>query len=226
MPPKITLEELKKSKPENKRTYPMVVQDNTINDAIDPTELTVWFTAISNNNAGLRETYSGIRYIEQIDVDSVDVSEFKLFIRDHTPSTDNVIGKVIETIKEDGKLKARIKFSSTQAGRDVFSKYQEGILDSVSVGYSYSLEDATIIDDETPLVILRNVKVFELSSVWKPFDAGAVIGRDAESKTDDTVLPTTSNSEKEEGSETGIMPDVVAQRISLLRRNIKIKHKG
>ena len=220
---KITLEDLAKSNLDNKRNYQMAVvsDDNDINNAIDVSERTIWFTAISDDNKGMRETWSGVRYIEEIDVSSVNVDNWKIFIKDHTPSTDNVIGRVVETLIEDGKLKAKVRFGSTNSLDEVFRKYQDGILTDVSVGYRYSLEDATIIDDDVPLVILRNVEVFELSSVWMGFDSGAKLGREANSKTDDSVLP---QMVEEEGSQ-GCDAFVVAKRIELMRRNLKLKIK-
>jgi hypothetical protein len=221
---KITLEDLAKVK-EHKRNYQMAVAtgSDTVDNAIDLSERTIWFTAVSEDNKGMRETWSGVRYIEEIDVATVNVDNWRIFIKDHTPSTDNVIGRIVETLKEDGKLKAKVRFSETAPASDVFRKYQEGILTDVSIGYRYDLNDATIIDDDVPLVILRNVEVFELSSVWQGFDSGAKLGRDADAKVEDAVLPTL---ELEEGEvEGGCDAFLVAERIKLMRRNLKLKIK-
>lgn len=221
---KLTLADLAKTK-EHKRVYELAVisEDDNINNAIDVADRTIWFVAVSNNSRGLRETWSGMRYYEEIDVDTANVDSFRVFIKDHTPNTDNVIGRVVETLKEDGKLKAKVKFSNTDSGREVFAKYQEGILTDVSIGYRYDLNDAIIFDDEEiPLVVLRNIEIYELSSVWMGFDSGATIGREANSKTDDPVLPNV-----EEGQDTGegLDPETIAIRMQLMRRNIKLKIK-
>ena len=106
-------------------------------------------------------------------------------------------------------------------------------MDSVSIGYRYDLSNATIIDDDVPLVILRNVEVFELSSVWRGFDQKAKLGRSLKdgkimeeelpTRVDDSLLP--SVSEEEGGLSGGIDPDAVALRIKLMRRNLKLKIK-
>lgn len=187
----ITLDDLKKSKKSDQqhRIFENAVRiDSTnVDNAINEAENTIWFVAVSDNNAGLRETWSGVQYIEQIDVETINTERFKVFAKDHKPSTDNVIGRVVQVIKEDGKLKAQIKFSFTDNAREVFQKYKEGILTDVSIGYRYSLEDAVIIDGEIPVVILRNVEVFELSSVWAGFDDGAKIGREKNKRIEDDI---------------------------------------
>jgi hypothetical protein len=215
---KITLEDLAKSNNDNKRNYQMAVstENDTINNAIDVSERSIWFTAVSEDNKGMRETWSGVRYIEEIDVNTINVDNWRIFIKDHNPTTDNVIGRIVETVKEDGKLKARVRFSETDSASDVFRKYQEGILTDVSIGYRYDLNDATIIDDDVPLVILRNVEVFELSSVFMGFDSGAKIGRSKNDKIVETDLLQ---------QEIGCDAFVVSKRIELMRRNLKLKIK-
>lgn len=222
---KITLADLAKTK-DHHRVYQgaIISSDNTINDAIDVAEKTIWFTAVSDNNTGERETWSGVRYLEQIDVETINVDNFRIFIKDHTPSTDNVIGRVEEVIKEDGKLKAKIKFSNTQSASDTFQKYQEGILTDVSIGYRYDLSDATIIDGDIPLVILRNIEVYELSSVWMGFDRSATIGREIDTKVDDSLLPIVSE-EGQQNVEGLLDPETIALRMMLMRRNLKLKIK-
>lgn len=222
--PKITLEDLKKGTSEQRRVFEnSVLMDTEVDSAINEADNTIWFIAVSDDNAGMRETWSGVRYIEQIDVDSINTDRFKVFAKDHNPSTDNVIGRVVQVVKENGKLKAQIKFSFTDSAREVFQKYKEGILTDVSIGYRYDLEKATIIDDEVPVVILREVEIFELSSVWMGFDGGAKIGRKITTKenneenhenggTDDV------QSALEASRHIGLSAKVVADRIKILTR--------
>ena len=222
--PKITLEDLKKGNSEQYRVFENSVRiDTDVDSAINEAENTIWFIAVSEDNAGLRETWSGVRYIEQIDVESIVTDRFRVFAKDHKPSTDNVIGRVVQVIKEDGKLKAQIKFSFTDNAREVFQKYKEGILTDVSIGYRYDLEKATIIDDDVPVVILREVEIFELSSVWMGFDGGAKIGREITTKekheenhenggVDDV------QSALEASRHIGLSAKVVADRIKILTR--------
>lgn len=222
--PKITLEDLKKGTSEQRRVFENSVRmDTEVDSAINEADNTIWFIAVSDDNAGIRETWSGVRYIEQIDVDSINTDRFRVFAKDHNPNTDTVIGRVVQTVKEDGKLKVQIKFSFTDGAREVFQKYKEGILTDVSIGYRYDIEKATIIDDEVPVVILREVEIFELSSVWMGFDGGAKIGREIETKekheenhenggVDDV------QSALEASRNNGLSAKVVADRIKILTR--------
>ena len=98
---KLTLSDLEKSNNDNKRfiQLPVSTNDDNINNAINSEELSIWFTAVSDDNSGMRETFSGIRYIEQIDVDTINTDDFKLFAKDHTYSSDSIIGRIVETVK-------------------------------------------------------------------------------------------------------------------------------
>lgn len=224
-PMKITLDDLKKGKTEQRRVFENAVKLDAqdVDSAINESDNTIWFIAVSDDNAGVRETWSGVRYIEQIDVESINVENFRVFIKDHTPSTDNVIGRVVQVIKEDGKLKAQIKFSFTDNAREVFQKFKEGILTDVSIGYRYDLDKATIIDDETPIVILREVEIFELSSVWMGFDGGAKIGREIDKKEANDENNTEGGEDDvktaiEASRNIGLDAKVVADRIKILTR--------
>lgn len=209
MPLKITLDDLKKTQGigENKRMLEQLSTDGSIESAINEEERTIWFIAVSENNAGIRETWSGIRYIEEIDVSSIDDTNLRLFIKDHTPSSDNAVGKVIQTLKEDGRFKVQVKFATTQDADTIFRKFVEGILTDVSIGYRYDIGEADIFEPdgaEMPYVRLKNVQIYELSSVWMGFDKEAKMGREANSKVED--LPTKS----------GLRAEVVSERMKLM----------
>lgn len=201
---KITIEDLQKTPNigNSKRMLEQLSDDYSIEGAINEAERTIWFIAVSDNNAGVRETWNGMKYIEEIDVPTIDDSELRLFIKDHKPSSDNAVGKVVETLREDGKFKVKVKFGTTNDADTIFRKFIEGILTDVSIGYRYNLEDADIIDldgAEMPLVRLKNVQIYELSSVWRGFDSLAKVGRDIDSKVDETLLPIGANPMQEEG---------------------------
>jgi hypothetical protein len=210
---KITKEDLAKST-ELHRIYEGATGDGgDLDSAINDTEHTIWFTAVSDDNKGVRETWSGVRYVEEIDVDSINTDSFRIFIKDHEPSTDNVIGRVEKVEKADGKLKAQIRFSHTESAKDVFTKYREGVLTDVSIGYRYDLDKAEIIDmddSDMPLVRLKEVEIFELSSVWAGFDKKAKIGR-----VENAII---TDEEVEVPQSVGLSPNVVEMRLNLLSR--------
>lgn len=168
----------------NHRMLEQLSEDGSTESAINEAERTIYFTAISNRNDGVRTTFSGVKYIERLDVESANVDNFKTFLCDHTPSVASAVGRIVESFVENGALKVKVKFGTSPDAESIFRKYVEGIITSVSVGYRYNIEDADIIDadgSDMPLVILRNIKLFELSSVVFPFDESAKIGRSVDS---------------------------------------------
>ena len=212
---KLTKEDLlKTSNAVSHRVFEQLSEDYSIESAIDDAQRTIWFTAISNDNGGVRETYSGMRYVEIIDVASVVTTDFRTFLCDHTASTSSAVGKIVSVEQRDGALKVQVKFSTTPDAEIIFRKYSEEILTSVSIGYRYDVNDAEIldIDSEMPIVTLRNVQLFELSSVVFPFDKDAKVGRSSDSVIlNDIITP-----------EKSVSSAAVQKRIHLMRLELKL----
>ena len=212
---KLSKADLLKQPTENKRMYEQLSDDYSTENAINEEERSIWFIAVSESNAGVRETYSGMRYMEEIVVDTVKTDNLRIFITDHNPSSQNAVGKVVETAREDGKLKVKVKFATTPDADSIYRKFIEGVLTDVSIGYRYSVEDADIIDidgADMPLVRLNNVEIFELSSVWRGFDSGAKVGRSSEEVIlNDIITP-----------EKSVSSAAVQKRIHLMRLELKL----
>ena len=202
------------------RMFEQLSEDGSTESAINEAERTIYFTAISNTNDGIRQTMSGLQYIERLDVNSVDVSNFKTFLCNHKVSVESAVGRIVETFVENGALKVKVKFGTSPDADAIFRKYVENIITSVSVGYRYDLNNAEIIDtegSEMPLVILRGIQLFELSSVVFPFDEMATIGRSV----DNTLLPIGDNPMQEEGP-IRLLSDSAKIRIRILALRTQI----
>ena len=161
--------------------------DNNDTDVIDEENRTIWFIAVSDDNAGLRETWGGTKYYEEIDVESAILEVDTPFLKDHHAKADNLIGRVIETKKEDNQIKVKVRFTETDTALE---KFKEGKLKSVSIGYSYDIDTADILEnyrDDISKVTLKGVNIHEVSVVWQGFDEKAVMGRDKE-RVDDTCI--------------------------------------
>jgi hypothetical protein len=145
---------------------------------IDHEERKVSFVLISDNNAGERfDWWEGEVYIEELDVQGADYQGLRTFFKDHRPSVDNAIGRV-ENARVDGStLKADVVFGSDDRSKEVFTKYADGILTDVSIGYRINDVVITKKDGEPDHVLVTDFEIVELSAVWKGFDAGAGVGR-------------------------------------------------
>jgi len=148
---------------------------------INEDEKMIPFILISNENSGERyDWWEDKIFVEEIDVNGVDYSGLRTLFKDHTPSVDNAIGRVDNVRVEDGALKADVYFGSDQQSYDVFTKYRDGLLTDVSVGYNIDEIVETERKGEPNHVLVTAMRVVELSAVWKGFDSGAVIGRQHE----------------------------------------------
>ena len=149
------------------------------------------FILISNDNATTRyDFFKDEEYLEELDNSKADFSSLKTFFTDHEQSVDTAIGKV-QNIRFDSssQLLADVKFSSIPKSQEIKTKYDEGILTDVSIGYkvndfivksssSSSLQDNSTkqikSDESIKHILVTNYEIVELSAVWRGADRGAI----------------------------------------------------
>lgn len=165
----------------NNRCFTINIRADT--SLIDKETRTVPVIMVSSDNGGLRYDWrTGQYFIEELDPNGADMSELNSLFKDHNPSTDNVLGRVINKRIEENKNKADIVFGSKQSSQTVFTDYEEGNLTDFSIGYDYDEKDVEITDrkvDGWPVWVVKKYRILELSTVWKGFDKGATVGRNA-----------------------------------------------
>lgn len=148
------------------------------------------FILISNNNSTTRyDFFKDEEYIEELDNSKADFSSLKTFFTDHEQSVDTAIGKV-QNIRFDSssQLLADVKFSSIPKAQEIKTKYDEGVLTDVSIGYkvndfivksssSSSLQDTSTkqkSDESIKHILVTNYEIVELSAVWRGADRGSI----------------------------------------------------
>lgn len=136
---------------------------------------TLTFTFVSNDNAGVRYDWgTGEYYNEILDVNGADTSRLTTFFKDHVRNVDGAIAKVSNTRVDNGQLIGDVTFGSDADSQRVFTKYAEGILTDVSIGYEirdYKIEKGAT--NERDNVTVTSYDVFEVSAVGIGFDKGA-----------------------------------------------------
>lgn len=144
---------------------------------------TIPFILVSNDNGGLRyDWWEDEIYEEVLIVKGATFNRLKTFFKDHELSVDNAIGKVVNVRVEQGQIKADVVFGSDEDSDKIFRKFQEGILTDVSIGYTIQETITTERVGQYTLVEVTQFDIHELSAVWKGFDSGATIGRNADVK--------------------------------------------
>lgn len=93
--------------------------------------------------------------------------EGKPVLKDHSPTVDDVIGKVIETEFRDAVYAVLEIFSSDPVAK----KIQSGLVDSVSVSFSRTLE----WNEKENCYIAKDINFQEISFVVHPADASAKV---------------------------------------------------
>lgn len=152
---------------EKKETHERAVDTENNSDAT--------FILISNHNETDRYDWlSGETFIEELDVKGADFSELKTFFKDHEPSVDNAIGKVEDIRIENNQLLSGVTFGSDDNSQTVKQKYDDGILEDVSIGYRINELILTERVGEPDHVLVTDYSIVELSAVWKGADSGAV----------------------------------------------------
>ncbi len=139
------------------------------------TDSTLTFTFVSDDNAGMRYDWgSGEYYNEILDVNGANTSRLKTFFKDHVRNVDGALAKVTNTRVENGQLIGDVTFGSDVDSQRIYTKYAEGILTDVSIGYEirdYKIEQGA--NNERDNVTVTSYEVFEVSAVGIGFDKGA-----------------------------------------------------
>lgn len=135
---------------------------------------TLSFVLVSDDNAGKRYDWgSGKYYDEILDVNGANVTQLNTFFKDHDRSVDSAVGKVQNVRVEDNMLVGDVVFGSDDESQTIYSKYRDGILTDVSIGYNikdYVVKEREDANDE---VTITDYEVFELSAVGIGFDKKA-----------------------------------------------------
>ncbi len=145
-------------------------------ESVPPTETDndrkLTFTIVSPKNDGMRyDWFSGESYIERLDVSGAKTERLNTFFKDHNRGVDDAIGKV-ESIRMDGdSLKADVVFGSD--ADSILTKYREGVLTDVSIGYAIEKYEVEEREGEADIVTVTEFEIFELSAVGIGFDRGA-----------------------------------------------------
>ena len=136
---------------------------------------TLSFVFVSNDNAGKRFDWgSGEFYDEVLDISGANSERLNTFFKDHMRSVDSAVGKVSNVRTEDGQLLGDVTFGTDEDSQRVYSKYAEGILTDVSIGYEirdYKVEQGA--ENERDKVTVTDFEIFEVSAVGIGFDSGA-----------------------------------------------------
>ncbi len=136
---------------------------------------TLSFVFVSNDNAGTRFDWgTGEYYSEVLDVNGATTERLNTFFKDHIRSVDSAVGKITNPRIENGELLGDVTFGSDTDSQRVYSKYNEGILTDVSIGYE--IRDYTVTrgaENEQDMVTVTNFDIFEVSAVGLGFDGGA-----------------------------------------------------
>lgn len=147
----------------------------TEQNAINETDLTISFLALSHQNLHKRLSLFGDEYYLSVDLESVKFEAKTLYL-DHDVSFKNAIGK-IEAVKLDEQgFKVIVKFSDeVKQSKEAFNRYKAGFSDSVSVGFSqYELIELENIEGVSHYQIINGV-INELSAVWQGADKNAKV---------------------------------------------------
>ncbi len=136
---------------------------------------TLSFVFVSDDNAGTRFDWgSGEYFSEVLDIAGATSSRLNTFFKDHERGVDSAIGKISNVRAEDGQLIGDVTFGSDEDSQKIFSKYREGILTDVSIGYEILDYEVTRgAENEQDIVTVTNFDIFEVSAVGIGFDGGA-----------------------------------------------------
>lgn len=136
---------------------------------------TLSFVFVSDDNSGVRFDWgSGEYYNEILDVNGANMDRLNTFFKDHYRSVDSAIGKITNKRVDNGQVVGDVTFSSDGDSQVVRSKYSEGILTDVSIGYEirdYKVEQGA--ENERDNVTVTDFEIFEVSAVGIGFDSGA-----------------------------------------------------
>ncbi|MGH1601702.1 phage major capsid protein [Campylobacter majalis] len=145
-------------------------------EAIDETNKTISFLALSRDNLHKRHSVFGEDYYLSVDLDSVKFQATTFYL-DHDVSFKNAIGKIQAVKLDDDGFKVIVKFSDeVKESKEAFNRYKEGFSDSVSVGFGgdYELIELEKVQDINHFQI-KNGTISELSAVWQGADKNAKV---------------------------------------------------
>ena len=146
------------------------------NTASETTTDTLSFTFVSNDNGGTRYDWGRDEfYTEELDIRGANSDKLNTFFKDHHRGVDSAIGKISNVRVEEDMLVGDVTFGSDEDSQKIYSKYREGILTDVSIGYE--IKDYTVTDrgasNEQDIVTVTNFDILEVSAVGVGFDSGA-----------------------------------------------------
>ena len=140
----------------------------------DPTSEKMTFVLISNDNGGKRYDWdSGGQYEEVLDVNGARYGQLNTLFKDHDRGVDSAIATITNTRLEEGQIVSDVAFGSDSEAQRVETKYKEGILTDVSIGYEileYKREER---EGQIDLVTITDYEILEASAVGIGFDSGA-----------------------------------------------------
>ncbi len=148
------------------------VRKTTLNKSGEDT--TMSFVLVSSDNEGTRYNWAdGEYFTEKLDVNGAKFEELRTFFKDHNRSVDSAIGRVLNVRVEDGQIVGDVVFGSDEASKAIETKYREGILTDVSIGYEIDGYEVQSRENENDLVTITDFNIFEVSAVGLGFDNGA-----------------------------------------------------
>ncbi len=148
------------------------VMPQTWDDATREIEL-----CISTGAPGKRWDWStGREYVEELDVMGCNLERLinaGSVLLDHDAEVENVIGRVLEGKIENGAVIVRARLSSRPEMAGYVQDIRDGVIHSLSVGYTVETEESIKEEGQIERRIARNWTPWEVSFVAIPFDAGA-----------------------------------------------------
>jgi hypothetical protein len=132
---------------------------------------------ISTGAPGKRWDWStGREYVEELDVAGCNLERLinaGSVLLDHDAEVENVIGRVLEGKIENGAVIVRARLSSRPEMTGYVQDIRDGVIHSLSVGYTVETEESIKEEGQIERRIARSWTPWEVSFVAIPFDAGA-----------------------------------------------------
>lgn len=151
--------------------------------AVDTENMTLELTFSSEEPVMMSDWEMG-RYYEILSHEPTAVKLDRLknggpVLDNHDP--DEFIGGVVDCyIREDRKCTAKVKFSRSEEGMDIYNDIVDGIRPNVSVGYRVFAMEKTGMMGDIPVYTVTDWEPFEISSVPIPADISVGVGRSAD----------------------------------------------
>lgn len=145
------------------------------------------FEAIVSTGAAVKRQDSRGHYSEVLNLSSIDPASLAGIpvLIDHNPDFQSHVGTITAARFENGNLVASIKLTSDSSADAVSQKIADGVLNSMSLGYSVGKWTETNVNGQR-VRTAGEIKVVESSLVSTPADSGAKI-RKAESMSQEII---------------------------------------